>query len=98
MVVGHRPVPYLEALNPLAHTRDRSCHLMPEDTRRRVRPRVDLLQVRPADPAGINVQQYLAGTDLRHRHRLHPHIVDAAVDGGHHRPRHARNSFCHNLS
>ena len=46
---------------------------------------MNLFQVRPADAAGIDLDQQFTGSDLRNRHCLNAHIVDAAIDRSAHR-------------
>ncbi len=45
---------------------------------------MNLLQIRAADAAGGHLHQQFARPDLGHGHRLHAHVVDAAVDHGAH--------------
>jgi hypothetical protein len=56
-----------------------------KNSRSRVRSSGDLLQVGPADSAGMDLDQYLAPTDLGDGDGLKANIFLAAVDGGSHR-------------
>ncbi len=51
-----------------------------------MRAGVNLLQVGPADSAGVNLDQHLTHADLRHWYRLDADIVHAAI----HRSAHGR--------
>jgi hypothetical protein len=55
---------------------------------------MNLLQVRPADPARIDPHQHLARPNLGNSNRLGANIIDRAVDSGLHC---AWNCFRHNL-
>ena len=57
---------------------------MAKDARRRMRAGMDLLQVGPANSAGMHSNQHFAGTDRRHRHLFETNIVNAAIDRGLH--------------
>src|SRR3989337_1958970 len=41
---------------------------------------LDLLDVRPADPAGVDADEHLGGADLGHRHVLDPEISRSPAD------------------
>ncbi len=84
VMVRHHAVADCEAAYALAYPHNRPRHLMPEDTRRIVRAGMNLLQVRPADSAGVDLDQHLAGADLGHRNRLDTNIVHPAIDRGTH--------------
>ncbi len=75
VVVRHHAVADRKAADAFAYANNRARHLVSEDARRVVRPGVDLLQVRPADPAGVDLDQHLARADLRHWNRLDTDIV-----------------------
>ena len=84
-MVYNYPLATAKARNPFAHRHNGPGHLMSENARRRVRARVNLLQISSADAARCDLYQQLSRTDPRHRDRLHAHVVDSAVDYGSHR-------------
>ena len=88
VVVRHHAVADCEAADALADPHNRARHLVSEDARRIVRTGVNLLQVGPADSAGVDLDQHLACADLGHRNRLDTNIVHAAIDRGAHGCRH----------
>ncbi len=93
VVERHYAMADRETAYPGAHTSHRTGHLMPKHPRRSVRSAVNLFQVRPADPAGIEAHQHLTGTDLGNRHCLCCHLIRRAIDRGAHR---AWNRLNHN--
>ena len=89
-MVDHHPLADCKPGHALAGGDDGSGHLMAEDARRGVRTKVNLLQVRPADAAGGNLNQQLSWANHRHGHRLQAQIVDAVVNDGPHGGRNIR--------
>ncbi len=87
VVVRHHAIANRKAADAFSHANNRARHLMPEDARRIMRASVNLLQVRPADPAGVDLDQHLACADLRHRNRFDTDIIYAAIHRGAHRVR-----------
>src|ERR1700722_9706412 len=85
VVVSHHPVAYGKAVDAFACADNCARHLMPKDPRRIVRAGVNLLEVGAADSAGVDLHQYLAGADLRHRDSLDANVVHAAIDCSTHR-------------
>src|ERR1700758_1449383 len=77
----HHAVANGKSFDTLPDRRNRPCRLMPENSRRRMRSRVNLLQVSPANPACRHTQQHLTRPNLRHRNSLNAHVIHAAVHG-----------------
>ena len=84
----HHAVARLVIAHSLTDRDNRPRHLVPENPRRRMRPRMNLLQVGPADAARMNADQHLAATNRRHRHRLQSNIILPAIHNRTHRRRH----------
>ncbi len=55
--------------------------LVSENARRGVRTGGDLLQVGPANAAGVDPHQQLAGANCWNRNLLQPHVIHAAIHG-----------------
>src|SRR6266550_5909208 len=88
VMVCHHAVADCEAADLLANSHNRPRHLMSEDARRIMRAGVNLLQVGPADSAGVNLDQHLTHADLRHWDRLDTNIVQASIHRSTHGCRH----------
>jgi hypothetical protein len=76
-----------ESAGAFAHGRDDASRLMPEDARCGVRAGAYLLEVGPADAAGVDAEQQFAGCELRYRDGLQAHVVAPTIDGGPHERR-----------
>ena len=63
---------------------------MSEDSRRRVGPSRDLLQVSAADAAGVDPYQDFAGADFRHSNRFKPDVALGAIHSRQHGSRNFR--------
>src|SRR5450432_4018677 len=85
---GNHPVPNLKPRNSRPHRRHHPRSLMPKYPRRRVRPRMNLLQIRPTNPARMHAHQKLSSPNHRHRYRFQPNILHPAI---HRRPHRRRN-------
>src|SRR5215467_3868188 len=77
----HHTIANLEARHARTDCGDDACRLMSKDARRRVRTCRDLLEISPADAAGMNTDQNLARADLRHWYGLHADVIFAVVNG-----------------
>ena len=91
VVVSHHAVAYRESVDAFACLHDSARHLMSEDARCIMRSGVNLLQICAADSAGVDLDQHLAGADLRHRDGFDADVIHAAIHGGSH---HCGYCFC----
>ena len=83
-MMDHRPVAFAEARDAGARPRDRAADLVAEDARPGQQALHDLLDVRPADAAGLDAHEHLAGGRLGDGNVLHAQEPLAPVDGGTH--------------
>ena len=78
--------------DPRARPRHPPRDLVSEDTRPLEQALLDLLDVREADPTGLDLHQQLARPDLGHRDLLDPQTAGHSVDGGLHPPSRLRST------
>jgi len=79
MVEDHHPITDGKVSHRRAGGDDGTCRFMAKNSRRRVRTRMNLLQIRPANAARGNPDQDFPRADLRHRNCFYTYIVNAAI-------------------
>jgi hypothetical protein len=92
VVVDDHALALTKADDALPRARHPARDLVAEDPRPGQKALLDLLDVGPADAAGLHPDQQLAGTDLRHRDVLHRQTARRAIDGGLHPPSRLRST------
>jgi hypothetical protein len=81
MMMQSHPIPRLPLLHLSACLNNRTRGFMTEYPRGRYGPVLDFLDVGRADTAGRHPHQQFVGADPRHRHRFHPNVINAVING-----------------
>jgi len=84
MVEDHDTIACLKVGYALADCSDNTRGFMAEDAGGGMRAGGDFFQVRSADAATVNADEYFSGVDGRNRNGLHAYVVLTVIDGGEH--------------
>src|SRR6266581_4413628 len=95
MMKDNYPVAYLEIMDPFVYGCDDPRSFMSEDAWGGVRAGRDLLQIRTADTAGVDLYEQLPGANFRHGDGFQADVVSTAVYSGLHRHRNRLVSIFH---
>ena len=95
MMKDNYPVAYLEIVDPFVYGCDDPRSFMSEDAWGGVRAGRDLLQIRTADTAGVDLYEQLPGANFRHGDGFQADVVSTTVYSGLHRHRNRLVSIFH---
>jgi len=86
----HHAIPYRKSAHTFTHRSNGPRHFMPKDPRRRMRPRMNFLQIRPADSTRIDPHQHFARANLRHGNLFSLDIINGTINSSLHSARQSR--------